>query len=250
MFLVFGCSQQQQNGKTEVKTLKTADGKKDENIIIAQPQAQEFEKVAFKTSDGFTISGNLFRSGKKSVIMLHQFTSDKSAYSSLAQKLKGKGYTALAIDLRGHGESLGQNGLRRQYSSFVEGDFRDMIRDVQAAKEFLESNGFSVDVVIGASIGANTALNFAAQNQGIGKVILLSPGFNYKGIETETNAPTLEAKTLIAASRDDEYGFASSSALAREIPNAQLREFINAGHGTKMFLTTNLENEILDWITK
>ncbi len=210
--------------------------------------SNELQKVEFNTSDGFKIVGNLYKSGKKSIILMHQFTRNKDSYKSLQKKLAEQGFTSLAIDLRGHGESLDQRGIKRPYTTFVEADFRDMEKDTEAAKKFLEGQGFQVYAVAGASIGANTALNFCAKNESVKKCVLLSPGLNYKGIGTESQAEKVKAEILIVASKEDEYSFSSSKALAKKISNAQMLELENAGHGTDMFTPTNLENELIEWL--
>ncbi|MEM4629986.1 MAG: alpha/beta fold hydrolase, partial [Candidatus Diapherotrites archaeon] len=208
------------------------------------------EKVEFITEDGVKIIGNLYKADKKALILMHQFKRDKSSYSSLQEKLAKAGFSSIAIDLRGHGESLEQKGIKRPYTTFVEADFRDMEKDAKATKKFLESQGYQVYAVIGASIGANTALNFCAKNEDIQKCVLLSPGLNYKGISTEESASSVKSKTMIVVSSEDEYSLASSRALAKKISNAELKELKNAGHGTDMFKPTNLENELVEWLKK
>jgi alpha-beta hydrolase superfamily lysophospholipase len=209
---------------------------------------KRMQKIEFKTEDGFTIKGNLYESEKNAVLMLHQFSLDKSTYDSLAKKFQDANYTALAIDLRGHGESLDKNGVKLNYNSFSESDFRSMELDVKAAKEHLEKNGYDLKVLIGASIGANTVVNYASRDDSIEKIVLLSPGMNYKGIDIEKNAPNVTAKALVIASEEDAYSFGSSKALVQLMPNAKFRGLKNAGHGTKMFGPTNIEKEIIEWV--
>lgn len=210
-----------------------------------------FEKVTFRTEDGFTIMANFSRGGSKGVVLMHQFTLDKGSYNNLARKLGDANFTVLAIDLRGHGESLDQNGLKRGYASFSERDFRDMVKDVKAAKRFLQQQGSGIYAVVGASIGANTAVNYAVQDSSVEKIVLLSPGLNFKGIETESAAGQLKAKTLIVASApDDSYSYGSGKALKQAIPNSEFMELRNAGHGTKMFTGTFLENDIVKWLVQ
>lgn len=237
LVILSGCAQQ--NDGKDVVVGDEVTGKK------------KFEKVSYKTEDGFEITGNLLRDGKKAVLLMHQFTLDKSSYDGFARKLNDANYTVLAIDLRGHGESLLQNGLKRGYADFSEQDFRDMILDAKGAKSFLIKEGYDLKIIVGASIGANTALNFASQDKDVEKAVLLSPGLNYKGIETEKNAPMVRAKVLVVASEgDDSYSFGSSKTLAGKMPNAEFKGMRNAGHGTRMFSGTNLENELVKWLEK
>ncbi|HLC79517.1 MAG TPA: alpha/beta fold hydrolase [archaeon] len=209
---------------------------------------QEIEKVEFKTSDGFKIKGNLHAKGKTAIILLHQFQLDRTSYGGFAKKLSDANYTVLAIDLRGHGNSNEQNGKFRTFKDFSEKDFRDMEEDVNAAKRFLQLSGYDLKYIVGSSIGANTALNYASHNPSIEKVVLLSPGINYKGIDTQKNAANVNAKVLIVASSEDEYSFASSKELTKLIQNSNFEQLHNAGHGTYMFAGTNIENEILKWL--
>jgi len=208
---------------------------------------EKIQKIEFKTEDGFTIKGNLYEGGNNAVLMLHQFSLDKTTYDSLAKKFQDANYTALAIDLRGHGESLDKNGVKVNYGSFSERDFRAIEFDVKAAKDYLEKNGYNLKILIGASIGANTVINYVSHDNSIEKIVLLSPGMNYKGIDTEKNASKVMAKALVIASEEDAYSFGSSKALTQLMPNAEFRGLKNAGHGTKMFGPTNIEKEIIEW---
>ncbi|HLC92330.1 MAG TPA: alpha/beta fold hydrolase [archaeon] len=206
------------------------------------------QHITFTSEDGFIIHGNLLRAGKKAVLLMHQFQLDKSSYSSFAQKLSDAGFTALAIDLRGHGESVLQNGKRRDFRTFSDKDFQDMLLDAKAAKELLQKEGFELYAAVGSSIGANTALMQASQDREIQKIVLLSPGMDYFGIEITGAAKAVRAKTLIVASEEDSYSYTTSEALEGMIPNSELRALHNAGHGTGMFDGTNLQDELVKWL--
>ncbi|VVB99623.1 2-succinyl-6-hydroxy-2,4-cyclohexadiene-1-carboxylate synthase [uncultured archaeon] len=207
-----------------------------------------FEKVSFTTEDGFTIAGNLYRGGKNAVVLLPQFTLDRSSFSGLAKKLNNANFTVLALDLRGHGESLDQNGTKRNYQSFSGQDFRNMQKDVKAANKYLGQQGFTLYAIVGSSIGANTAVTFASQDISVQKIVLLSPGLDFKGIETESPARMVKAKALIVASSEDDYSFASGKTLQEKISGAEFLGLQGAGHGTNMFSGTSLEDDIVKWL--
>ncbi len=212
--------------------------------------AKAFEKVAFRTEDGFMIRANLTRGEKRAIVLLPQFTANRATYNGLASKLADANFTVLAPDLRGHGQSLDRNGLKVGYGEFTEQDFRNMVLDVKAAKTFLEREGFSLYAIVGSSIGANTALNYASADHSVGKIVLLSPGINFKGIETDRASGKVKAKTLIVASDDDGYSFGSGKALAQNIPNSEFMALTGAGHGTNMFNGTFLERDVVKWLAK
>tara|TARA_Y100000310_G_C20692001_1_gene822919 strand:- start:3508 stop:4266 length:759 start_codon:yes stop_codon:yes gene_type:complete len=216
-----------------------------EEIVVEE---SNMEKVDFKTEDEFRITGNLWKGNQKAVLLMHILNSNKESYNSFAQKLNEAGFTVLAIDSRGHGESLEQNGLKRNWADFSGQDFRQMVFDGKAAKEFLQREGFVLTSVVGASIGANTALHFSALEPSIEKAILLSPGLDYKGVQTEDVAKVIRTKVLIVASEEDAYSFGSSKALNELIANSEITELNNAGHGTNMFIGTQLESDLVEWI--
>lgn len=212
--------------------------------------AKNIEKISFRTEDGFAIRADFLKGGKNAVVLLHQFNSDRHSYDNLAKKLNDNNFTVIALDLRGHGESLDQNGIKRPHSGFTEKDFVAMTNDLKAAKRYLELQDFTLYAAIGSSIGANTCARYAAIDQSIEKIVLLSPGLNFKGIETEGPALDVKARTLIVASDDDQYSYSSGKTLQGLIPNSEFVAMHNAGHGTNMFAGTNLENEIVEWIKK
>ncbi|MBI4210911.1 MAG: alpha/beta fold hydrolase [Candidatus Diapherotrites archaeon] len=241
LFLLVGCTKTAQEQGAGEAGIESGGG------VLAG--SGDFEKVSFRTEDGFTIAANLWRGGK-AVVLLHQFQLDKASYGSLAAKLADANYTVLAIDLRGHGESLDRNGLKIRHSSFSGQDFRDMAKDVKAAKKYLQQEGFAMHAIVGSSIGANTAVNYSAQDASVEKIVLLSPGMEFKGIDAGAQARSVKAKALIVASDDDPYSFTSGQALAKLINGAEFMPLRNAGHGTYMFLSTNLEEKIVQWISK
>ena len=247
---ISGCTTQ--NNLNEIQDQETeTQGNENENIRDdVMEQVNEPEKVDFKTEDGFTISANLWRGKKEAVLLIHMLNSKKESYNIFAEKLNKAGFTVLALDMRGHGESLEQNGLRKNWEQFSDQDFRDMILDQKAANEFLIKEGFQLKTVVGASIGANNALNYAATDSGVQNVILLSPGLEYRGVKTEESAKTVKARTIIVASEEDAYAYGSSKALNEILENSEFKALRGAGHGTVMFSGTTLENDLVDWLNK
>lgn len=226
------------------------------------------EIVNFSTSDGVRIVGDFLKAeGEYAVLLLHMMPKDRTSYKNFAQKLKNAGISSLAIDLRGHGGSEeGPTGYQR----FVDADHQNSICDLRAASNFLEKQGFEIQhqLVVGASIGANLALQFAAENNELLAVGLLSPGLDYKGIRAEPLARNLKVNQsiLIAASEDDIRSPKSTESgevmnnnvhmsryligLVPEELNKKLIVYKNAGHGTDMFGVEepDLEVEIIRFL--
>lgn len=209
------------------------------------------EQVSIKTEDGFEIVGSFYKSQSESgVILLHMLNRNRGDWNSFAEQLNKEGYSVLSIDLRGHGQSLKKSGRTIEWQMFSEKDFNDMILDVKAAKEFLESKGVKKVSVIGASIGANAAINYAEEDMEIKTVILLSPGLDYRGVKVEDTIKDYGNRPiLIVASEDDEYSAMSSRQLIElAVGKKELKMYANAGHGTRMFPNTDLDKVIIDWL--
>ncbi|MEM3030629.1 MAG: alpha/beta fold hydrolase [Candidatus Micrarchaeia archaeon] len=209
------------------------------------PGGIDVREVTLTTADGWLIKGTFYNaSSDKSVILLHMLRRDRSTYRELALALQKAGYKTLAIDSRGHGGSTNKG----TWDSFGEADFNSMVEDVRAAKEFLASQGARAFALIGASIGANTALVYAAGDSDVKAAVLLSPGLDYRGVKTEDAAGRTAIPLLIAASDEDEYSFISVQRLAQLASASELRTFSGAGHGTDMLARTNLTQEIIQWL--
>src|SRR5215211_1337592 len=61
--------------------------------------------VAFRAADGTKLVGHMFGSGPKAVVLGHQSQGDLCEWLPYARRLARLGYTAFAIDFRGHGLS-------------------------------------------------------------------------------------------------------------------------------------------------
>ncbi|TSC63142.1 MAG: alpha/beta hydrolase fold protein, partial [Parcubacteria group bacterium Athens0416_74] len=126
-------------------------------------------KITLKTEDNLDIVGLYYPSpASKGVLLLHMMPATKESWNEFAPKLQSEGYQVLAIDLRGHGESsAGPEGFR----NFSDLDHQKTIFDLDAGIEFLETKGVKQNnlVLIGASIGANLALQCLTEHQEIKK---------------------------------------------------------------------------------
>ena len=200
-------------------------------------------KVNFMTSDNIKIVGNYFdANSSKNLILIHQFSKDKKSWGDFPSELQKNGFNVIAIDLRGHGES------DLNYNKFSDLDFINMIRDIEAADKFMKSKHSGEIYLIGASIGANTSLNYAI-NHNVNKIVLLSPGLNFKGIKT--NASKLNTESLFVASKDDNYSYGSVQELYKQTKGKKdIKLYENAGHGTNMLGQRDLPSYILTWLKR
>lgn len=117
------------------------------------------------------------------VVLVHGFLADRQMMSPLARRLAQNGYAVLAIDVQGHGEN--RNPLRG--GEFVPGGLR---ADVQEAADFLRRHPL-VDgsrlAVMGHSMGAGAALDFATHDPNLEAAVMISGGWGL-GLERPKNA--------------------------------------------------------------
>jgi len=234
------------------------------------------QTVNFLTDDGVSIIGSYYSplsvvnnassstATTPTIILLHMLGKDRSTWNPFASTLSQKeGYAVLSIDLRGHGESVKQNnGNTISFQSFTPVDYNKMVLDVKAAKQFLITNKSANPnniSIVGASIGANVAINYASMDPTIKSVVLLSPGINYRGVSTEQAITKYKNNNsvYIAATEGDSEAADSSKILCEKINcdgNLKIYSGDSNSHGTNMFsdqlLNPPLQDLVISWLAK
>ncbi len=159
-------------------------------ITAAQEPVSFPTPISFPTQDGWTIHGDLYGTGDRAVVLVHGGRFEKGSWEKQAWALVKAGFRALAIDLRGFGQSNeGPPGARSDFGSPL---------DVLAAVRYLRKNGAKTVSVVGASMGGDAAEGALAEaNPGeIDRVVLLAHGA-YGPPEK------LKGRKLFIVSRDD-----------------------------------------------
>lgn len=216
---------------------------------VQQQTSVNKQSISFTTDDGFIIHGSYYEGSEKGLILLHMLGKDKESWDGFIPTLSKLNYTVLAIDLRGHGESVVQNGISRTWNEFSDDDFASMKKDVAAAKTFLESRGKTKFAIIGASIGANVALNYSAGDDDIRTVILLSPGFNYRGVDAQETIKNYTQPVLLITTEGDTYSADTSKYMYFYAPGKKALSLFNGNaHGTDMLTITNVDKVIVRWL--
>lgn len=229
--------------------------------FTGQPQKeQKVTQVTLMTTDGVTIVGDLYRPADKplgGILLIHMMPATKESWQDFAGELTARGYLALAIDLRGHGASTRQGDRTLNYQLFSDTEHQNSRLDIAAALDYLQTNE-QIPVhqlgLVGASIGANLALEALANNRNLRWAVLLSPGFDYRGIETEPLirkiAPT--QRLLLVASEEDSYSAQTIQRLGEIAPAPTTTTVLSdGGHGTDMFnRDPDLMAKVLEWITQ
>ncbi len=226
--------------------------------VTAAPKAAEATAtpttVTFATSDGWEIHATYWNvgEGKPAAILLHMLIADRHSYDDFGAKLAAAGFNVVALDSRGHGDSLKQNGKTRRYTEFDDEGYKSSVKDVAAAKDFLAQKGADAStlVVVGASIGANLAVDYGADDADVRAVVLLSPGLSYHGVETPAAMAKYDGRAAyLVASDEDKYSAESIGKLHQVAPGAMFKLFKGAGHGTKVFeAEPSFEQTLVDWL--
>ncbi len=234
---------------------------------VVQPVSAESPIIpgldaSFKTSDGWTLTAKYMPAQKneKTVLLLHGRGEAKEHWILLARYLKDAGLGYLAVDLRGHGDSLsgpkGKESWHKFRANKRQNDFENMRFDIDASIQYLKTQGVDSNSValIGDEVGGSLALKYAAIHPEIPMVVLISPGLNYEEVLTVNamraykNRPVL----LIYAESDRKssheapllYQFARLSA---GDPNASLVSIPNL-NGRKIAFYRPIAQQIADWI--
>lgn len=225
------------------------------------------QRISFETNDGVVIVGNWYpvEAAARGALLLHMMPATKESWEKLAQELNKRGIAALAIDLRGHGESIkkqivdsgsedsGTNDLN--FQRFSDAKHQESIRDIQAAVEWLAAQELEKGQIFltGASIGANLALQYASDTPEIKKIVLLSPGLDYRGVKTEPAISLLTPDSLlrVVVARGDDYAATSSKKLKDRRPTTMLTLLDGSAHGTDLFDDhPEVLTEIADFLSK
>ncbi|MDP3741202.1 MAG: alpha/beta fold hydrolase [bacterium] len=210
------------------------------------------EKVKIKTSDGINIAADYYPADShRGIVLVHMMPATKESWRGLAEKLQSAGFHALAIDLRGHGESGGGD-----YHSFTPEEHQASVADLVAAAEFLKTKGVSELNFTGASIGANLSLQYLAQNHETKSAIALSAGLDYYGVKAADYVKKLDPKQkiLLVGSRDDGRASGNCGEMAEklfDLANCRKEKIIydTGGHGTNLFLShADLQDRLIEFL--
>jgi pimeloyl-ACP methyl ester carboxylesterase len=146
------------------------------SVIPAQADAPpEPREVQIEAADGLMLAGTFYApstdvipgEGWPTVLLLHAYSGTRSVWQPLIDPLTQAGYNALAVDLRGHGDTGGE---------FV---WEEAVGDIQVLLDWLQAeSGVRADAVsvIGSNAGGNLALIGCANDEECLTAAALSPG--------------------------------------------------------------------------
>ncbi len=169
------------------------------------------QAVSFPAADGFRLSADYYPPASAAgeapfVILLHQYRSDRTAWAPLIEPLHAAGLAILALDLRGHGDSATTESRDR----VIEREpaiFREMQSDLRGAYDWIVTQpriDRSRFAVVGASVGASVALQYAAKDRSVDAIVCLSPGLDYLGLDSAGDIAQITGRAVLMLATEDE----------------------------------------------
>lgn len=227
-------------------------------VVFAGPVwAQRSLIVSIKATDGPLLVADFYPAKADeapAVILLHMYRSNRSKWDPLVPKLLDAGFAVLAVDMRGHGESVEPVNMElvKRVGARDASLFNSIFRDVEGAYIFL--TGENVDMtrvgIVGASVGASAGIHAASENPAIDAVVCMTAGIGYLNVNSVEHIQQCKEQPILLLSTEQER-----RATDRLVTlNASATKKIYPGgeaHGTRMFgKIEGVEDEIVAFLKK
>lgn len=213
-------------------------------LLAVLPAVAESEAIWLSAEDGVEIRGDLYALGGDGgkaapfVLLFHQAGSNRGEYMTIAPRLNGLGFNALAIDQRSGKERWGLKnetvGKLGKSTSYLEA-----LPDLEAALQWKQQQGYAGRTLVwGSSYSASLVFLLAAEHgDRIDAVLSFSPG-EYLGSrkrEVATAAAKVSLPVLILTPEDERARATSIfDAVAGERKELVIPE--QAVHGSSMLI--------------
>ena len=198
-----------------------------------QPAVGPFE---FSTADGLTLEAERFGTGSTFVVLAHMRPAEMDSWFSFAGLLAGEGYSAIAFNFRGYGNSDGAG-----FAVEV---------DVAAAVDAALGLGATDVFVVGASMGGSGSVVAASQRNVSGVITLSAPGEFFTADAVGAAGGVTAPMLLISAADDAPYAADADRIRANAAGPAEVVILTGRRHGTDMFSehSEELTTLILDFL--
>lgn len=183
--------------------------------------------VTFSTTDGATLNGELYGSGKTAVIF-SVMGNCKPGWREFAQLAAAQGFMALTYQWRGC----------RASGSVDENEIQKFVEDARGAINFMRDQGAEKIILVGASLGGCASAKLAVESQASGLVVIASPpsipqwGFEIESSDLDTDIP----KLFITAENDDTVpATATRELFDLAVEPKEWQTYPGTAHGTDLF---------------
>ena len=235
--------------------------------LSAEASVADKTHITHTTSDGLILhawksdavndnAGSGHRPGL--ALLLPMMAHTHTSYDPIIEQLNRANYTTIAFDLRGHGQSviIGNDtimakGMEKEQFGKIPGDIDQFFKNFQ--NKHPEDYNYADVVVIGASIGANTA-GLLADKEWPTRIVMLSPGRDYYGLTPEsvliTDGKPMDLPVYMAVSIEDTYSAESCQWLFDNYTGPKmLKKYPRGLHGTSILeKMPDADAELLSWL--
>ncbi|MFT7465149.1 MAG: carboxypeptidase Q [Pseudohongiellaceae bacterium] len=221
------------------------------------------ELVTLMAADGVELHSDFYAgslsgpAAGSALVLLHMNRSDRHAWLPLRDELYEAGIATLAIDMRGHGESVGvENALADRLAAGDRSLYQEMEQDAVAAVAWLESLGYEAARMglMGGSVGCSVALRATVNDERLAGAACLTPGSAYLGLDSAADIARWDNRSLLMVSSSEEApGGAlplTDALLARDpwAPVTRIELPQSSIHGTRMFaVVPDIEGQLARW---
>ncbi|MFO0980207.1 MAG: redoxin domain-containing protein [Planctomycetota bacterium] len=223
-----------------------------------EQRAQRARRVSFRSRGDVEIAAMYYPvpdASKPAIVFFPGMRFDRRVWDGFARQVQASGFPALAVDLRGQGESIRVGGAEVHVSDALARDrgfAQDMVADAEQAAHWLAENGSAGHGMIyaGSSLGSSVALIAAAGDPGVRAVLLMSPGLDYAGLQTLPAIKKLgQHPVLITCAQEPARADAKELAANAQAAELCLRD--QPGHGTSLLETDGaIAGLMLAWLEK
>ncbi len=231
--------------------------------VEAAPKIIEKEIKAV-ASDGFNISATLTYPQVKNqreictVVLLHSLGYNSQWWEGLPKELLAKGYAVLAIDLRGHGNSVYNSRLTKiSWKNMKNSAFTKYPDDVlaiinQVKSENTKKKFFNNWAIVGADIGASTGV-LAADKMPVHPktIVMISPVVKAKGLYIPVSMAHLDGVDFLSISGTNDIMSKDAEAYLIKFAQDEFLTFTSESKTTGMMMLKNdegLSKMIAEWI--
>lgn len=224
---------------------------------------KEIKAVA---SDGFNINAKLTYPKIKgqreiaTVVLLHSLGYNSQWWEDLPNNLLEKGYAVLAIDLRGHGESVYNSKLtKNSWKNMKNSAFAKYPDDIVAVINQVKAENtkkifFNNWAIVGADIGAGAGV-IAADKMPIHPktIVMLSPVIKTKGLYIPVSMAHLDGVDFLSISGTDDIMSKEAESYLIKFAQDEFITYTSESKTTGMMMIKNdpsLSKMIAEWISE
>jgi pimeloyl-ACP methyl ester carboxylesterase len=221
-------------------------------LLVAPRASEASSQISLRTDDGVTLTGMWDAPSQPApaVLLLHSYMRSHADWDMVASRLRDAGFGVLAIDLRGHGASVGPMPSE---------SLQPFTRDVKAAVDWLKHQPDVQSMrlgIAGLNFGTTLAIIEAGADPAVHSLALVSPAAEFRGLRSDQAMRSFAGRSgaaLLIAGALDPYATRSARQLAEISPGVRdLRIVDNTSANGRALLAEQpeLTGVLVDWFRK